>query len=166
MISAITNNLQRGIKLLNSIDENQYTDVSVAPYYSSIGVHMRHILDVFDCVFIGLESNNVDLSARKRNALVEQKINLGLDYFSEIITKLEDLKAENLDMIIQVKDDLGLGVITANYTLASILIQAHSHAIHHFASIGYIISQLDINLPDADFGYNPTTPRTENIEQE
>lgn len=164
MISAITNNLQRGIKLLNSIDESQYTDVSVAPYYSSIGVHMRHILDVFDCVFIGLESNNVDLSARKRNALVEQKISLGLDYFSEIITKLEDLKAENLDMIVRVKDDLGLGVITANYTLASILIQAHSHAIHHFASIGYIISQLDINLPDADFGYNPTTPRAENIE--
>ena len=166
MISAITNNLQRGIKLLNSIDESQYTDVSVAPYYSSIGVHMRHILDVFDCVFIGLESNNVDLSARRRNALVEQKINLGLDYFSEIITKLEDLKAENLDMIVRVKDDLGLGVITANYTLASILIQAHSHAIHHFASIGYIISQLDINLPDADFGYNPTTPRKENIEEE
>ena len=166
MISAITNNLQRGIKLLNSIDESQYTDVSVAPYYSSIGVHMRHILDVFDCVFIGLESNNIDLSARKRNELVEQKISLGLDYFGEIITKLEDLKAENLEIIVQVKDDLGLGVITANYTLASILIQAHSHAIHHFASIGYIISQLDINLPDADFGYNPTTPRTENIEQE
>ena len=121
MISAITNNLQRGIKLLNSIDENQYTDVSVAPYYSSIGVHMRHILDVFDCVFIGLESNNVDLSARKRNALVEQKISLGLDYFSEIITKLEDLKAENLDIIVQVKDDLGLGVVTAMITFAYLI---------------------------------------------
>ena len=164
MISAITNNLQRGIKLLNAIDESQYTDVSVAPYYSSIGIHMRHILDVFDCVFSGLESKSVDLSARKRNELVEQKISLGLGYFNEIITNLEGLDAENLDIIVQVKDDLGLGFVTANYTLASILIQAHSHAIHHFASIGYIISQLDINLPDADFGYNPTTPRNENIE--
>jgi len=164
MISAITNNLHRGIKLLNAIDESQYTDISVAPYYSSIGSHMRHILDVFDCVFSGLESKNVDLSARKRNELIEQKINLGLDYFEEIITKLEGLKSENLDMIVQVKDDLGLGFVTANYTLASILIQGHSHAIHHFASIGYIISQLDINLPDADFGYNPTTPRNKGIE--
>ena len=164
MISAITKNLQRGIKLLNTIDESQYTDVSVAPYYSSIGIHMRHILDVFDCVFTGLESKNVDLSARKRNEFVEQKISLGLGYFNEIITNLEGLDAENLDVIVKVKDDLGLGFVTANYTLASILIQAHSHAIHHFASIGYIISQLDINLPDADFGYNPTTPRNENIE--
>ena len=164
MISAITNNLQRGIKLLNAIDESQYRDVSVAPYYSSIGSHMRHILDVFDCVFSGLESKNVDLSARKRNELVEHKINLGLDYFEVIITQLESLNTENFDMILQVKDDLGLGYVTANYTLASILIQAHSHAIHHFASIGYIISHLDINLPDADFGYNPTTPRNKDVE--
>ena len=164
MISAITNNLQRGIKLLNAIDESQYTDNSVAPYYSSIGIHMRHILDVFDCVFSGLESKNVDLSARKRNELVEQKLNLGLDYFDEIITNLERLDADNLDITVRVKDDLGLGFVTANYTLASILIQAHSHAIHHFASIGYIISQLDINLPDADFGYNPTTPRNRDVE--
>ena len=164
MISAITNNLQRGIKLLNAIDESQYTDISVAPYYSSIGIHMRHILDVFDCVFSGLELKRVDLSDRKRNELVEHKINFGLDYFEEIIVELEALNNENLDVILQVKDDLGLGYVTANYTLASILIQAHSHAIHHFASIGYIISQLDINLPDADFGYNPTTPRNKDAE--
>lgn len=164
MISAITNNLQRGVKLLNAINESQYIDNSVAPYYSSIGIHMRHILDVFDCVFSGLESNNIDLSSRKRNELAETKVNFGLAYFDEIIEQLEGLKDQNLDTLVRVKDDLGLGFVTANYTLASILIQAHSHAIHHFASIGYIISQLEISLPDADFGYNPTTPRNKKIE--
>ncbi|MCK4562509.1 MAG: DinB family protein [Flavobacteriaceae bacterium] len=159
MISAITHNLQRGVKLLNAIDDNQYNDSSVAPYYSSIGIHMRHILDVFDCIFDGLEAKKVDLSARKRNELAEKKVSFGLVYFDEVITKLDTLKSENLDVVVEVKDDLGLGVVTANYTLASALIQAHSHAIHHFASIGYVISQLGINLPDADFGYNPTTPR-------
>lgn len=164
MILAITTNLQRGVKLLNVISENQYIDKSVAPYYSSIGIHMRHILDIFDCVFTGLESKKVDLAARKRNELVENKVELGLAYFNEIITKLESLRNENLDVLIEVKDDLGLGVVTVNYTMASALIQAHSHAIHHFASIGYIISQLGIELPDADFGYNPTTPRNIKIE--
>lgn len=163
MISAITNNLQRGKKLLNSIDESQYRDVTVAPYYSSIGIHMRHILDVFDCVFEGLESKDIDLSARKRNELVEEKIDLGLDYFDDIIARLLALDVGKLNNIVSVKDDLGLGIVTANYTLASILIQAHSHAIHHFASIGYIISQLEIDLPDADFGYNPTTPRNRDV---
>lgn len=161
MIQAIIYNLQRGVKLINAIDDTQYSDSSIAPYYSSIGIHMRHILDVFDCIFDGLESKKVDLSARKRNELAENKVAFGLQYFEEVIEKLEFLKTIDLDVRVEVKDDLGLGMITANYTLASALIQAHSHAIHHFASIGYIISQLGIQLPDADFGYNPTTPRGE-----
>ena len=164
MISAITHNLQRGIKLLNSIDDKQYGDNSVAPYFSSIGIHMRHILDVFDCIFEGLETKKVDLAARKRNELAELKVNVGLVYFEEVIKKIKKLESENLDVVVEVRDDLGLGVVTANYTLASALIQAHSHAIHHFASIGYVISQLGIDLPDADFGYNPTTPRNDLIE--
>ncbi len=164
MISAITNNLQRGVKLLNSVDDSQYSDNSVAPYYSSIGIHMRHILDVFDCIFSGLETNKVDLSARKRNELAESKVAFGLAYFDKTIEQLNGLQDQNLDIVVEVKDDLGLGVVSANYTLASALIQAHSHAIHHFASIGYIISQLGINLPDSDFGYNPTTPRKNLLE--
>jgi len=164
MIEAIEHNLKRGVKLLNSITDFQYSDTTVEPYHSSIGGHMRHILDVFDCIFCGLENREVDLTARKRNELAENKIAFGLAYFEDTFQKLAVLKKENLDLVVEVTDDLGLGKITANYTLASALIQAHSHAIHHFASIGYIISKLDIELPDTDFGYNPTTPREKKVE--
>lgn len=161
MIEAIQHNLNRGVRLLNSISDMQYSDESVKPYYSSIGRHMRHILDVFDCVFCGLETGQIDLTARKRNELAEQKTAFGLAYFEEIKNKIDDLGTRDLNQIVSVTDDLGLGKVTANYTLNSILIQAHSHAIHHFASIGYIIAELGIELPDADFGYNPTTPQFE-----
>ena len=164
MILAITQNLQRGVKLLQTIDDKQYSNNSIAPYNSSIGIHVRHILDVFDCIFCGIDSDSIDLSARKRNELAETRVVFGLAYFKDIIEQLEALKNADLDEMVQVKDDLGMGVVTANYTLASILIQAHSHAIHHFASIGYIIFQLGIELPDADFGYNPTTPRNTKME--
>lgn len=161
MIDAITHNLNRGVKLLHSISDLQYSDTSIEPYHSSIGGHMRHILDVFDCIFEGLESGNVDLTARKRNELAEQKITFGLEYFQRTIEKLVTLKTVDLNQFVEVSDDLGLGTVVANYTLSSALIQAHSHAIHHFASIGYIIHQLGIEMPDADFGYNPTTPKGE-----
>jgi len=161
MFKAIKENLNRGIKLLNSISDTQYSDTSVAPYYSSIGGHMRHILDVFDCIFDGLETKKIDLTARKRNELAENKTSFGIAYFEQVISKLNSIDSSKLDEISEVTDDLGLGDITANYTLASALIQAHSHAIHHFASIGYIIAQLELELPDTDFGYNPTTPKRE-----
>lgn len=161
MINAIENNLLRGIKLLNSITDSQYNNQSVAPYHSSIGGHIRHILDVFDCIFDGIPTKKIDLSARKRNVMVEQYTVHGLLYFDTILEKLQDLKAYNLDEIYEVRDNLGMGEVVTNYTLASALIQAHSHAIHHFASIGYIIAQLGIEFPDADFGFNPTTPKNQ-----
>lgn len=159
MIKAIENNLLRGVKLLNSISDTQYNDQSVAPYYSSIGGHIRHILDIFDCIFDGLPHKQIDMAARKRNVMVEQYTLHGLQYFEIIINKLHTLNSDDFNKIYEVKDDIGMGGIVVNYTLSSALIQAHSHAIHHFAIIGYIIAQLNIELPDADFGFNPTTPK-------
>jgi len=142
-ITAIEKNLIRGIELLNCISDEEYGNMSVPPYYSSIGGHMRHILDVFDCVFEGIESKQINL-------------------IKTVISRLLVLSDVDMNQIVEVTDDLGLGVVSANYTLAGILIQAHSHAIHHFASVGYIIAQLGIDLPDDDFGFNPTTPKTTN----
>jgi len=159
MIEAIERNLLRGVKLLNYISDSEYSNASIAPYYSSIGGHMRHILDVFDCLFEGLASSDINLINRKRNEASEKYTEEGIVYFEKTIESLNKLKAEDFNRIVKVTDDLGLGVVTANYTLAAILIQAHSHAIHHFASVGYVITQLGINLPDDDFGFNPTTPR-------
>lgn len=159
MIEAIQKNLERGTKLLQSITDAQYANASVAPYYSSIGCHMRHILDVFSCVFDGLETKCIDLSVRRRNQDIEQKTALGIQYFTAITNKLNELHQSDLDKKVMVKDDLGLGLETVAYTLGAILTQAHSHAIHHFASVGYIIYQLGIELPDSDFGFNPTTPK-------
>jgi len=164
MIEAIEKNLERGIQLLKCISDEEYSNTTIAPYYSSIGGHMRHILDVFDCIFEGLDANNINLINRKRNELAENYTKNGIDYFEKTLAKLGELKAVNFNKIVKVTDDLGLGVVTVNYTLAAILIQAHSHAIHHFASVGYIISQLGIQLPDEDFGFNPTTPRDKVID--
>ena len=66
MISAIIQNLNRGINLLSSISDADYANNSTAPYYSSIGIHMRHILDVFSCIFDGLETLHQRRKARIR----------------------------------------------------------------------------------------------------
>ncbi len=159
MILAIQQNLERGMNLLQNISDSNYADTSVAPYYSSIGIHMRHVLDVFQCVFDGYSENKVNLINRDRNELVENHRAEGIKYFEQIITLLKSLEGEDFEKLLVVTDDLGNGPIETNYTLGAILAQAHSHAIHHFASIGYVIAQLGIELPDSMFGFNPTTPK-------
>jgi uncharacterized damage-inducible protein DinB len=159
MIEVIESNLEKGIHLLDTISEETYKNTSVEPYNSSIGTHIRHIMDMFDCIFEGLVSGEIDLTARKRNKEAEEILSSGKDYILTTIAKVSELDKQELCRIIYVTDDLGSGKIRAEYTLSGILIQAHSHATHHYASIGYIIHQLGINLPDDTFGFNPTTPK-------
>jgi uncharacterized damage-inducible protein DinB len=159
MIDAIEKNLQRGIKLLNTISDAQYSNQTVAPYFSSIGSNIRHVLDVYTCIFNGLESKLIDFSDRERNQICEEKTAAGITYFNSTLEKLQALDASDFSCVLLVTDDLGSGKMTATQTLGSVLLQAHSHAIHHYASIGFIIYQLEIELPDVDFGYNPTTPK-------
>lgn len=158
MITGIIDNLEKGKYLLNNISNAKYTDKSVAPYHSSIGAHVRHILDVFQCVFDGLEDKQVDLTKRERNTDVESFTVSGLQYFDQVIHQLECLDESCFEHLISISDDLGCGKVTFTNTLGGILAQAQSHAIHHFASIGYMLHSLEINLPMDCFGVNPTTP--------
>lgn len=157
MQEAIEVNLQRGIKLLNNITDNEYTNCKTPPYFSSIGCHIRHVLDVFSCILNDFKSGEIDLTKRERNVLVEQKAILGITYFKDIISKINRLTEADLKINITVIDDLGLGRVASKTTLGALLMQAQSHATHHFASVGYIIYQQNIELPDSNFGYNPTT---------
>lgn len=160
MIIAIEKNLQKGVQLLKSISDETYADASFGPYYASIGCHIRHILDVYSCILKGIASKEIDLTARERNIEVELQTSLGINYFNVVIEQLKNLhQHHDLSELLEVTDDLGLGKETAICTLGSILMQAQSHTTHHYASIGYLIYQLNIALPTQDFGFNPSTKK-------
>lgn len=161
LFDAIENNLKLGGELIRFISDEQFRDASVPPYHSSIGCHIRHILDIFQCIFNGLDTGCVDLTARQRCEDVETNRTICLEYLGRVLVQLNDLRAQDLGEIINVTDDLGAGNVTCKYTLGAALAQAHSHAIHHFAALGYVNASLGIEMPAAEFGFNPTTPREE-----
>lgn len=152
--------LQKAKILLNNLQDDTLCNASIAPYYSSIGTHLRHILDFYDCIFNITPNNEVDLTARKRNKNVESKCYSAENYLDSIINKLNALE---LDMKVKVSviDNLGLGKAKIEYTFGALFSQANSHAIHHYAIINYILDRLGISMNDKTFGFNPTTPKHE-----
>ena len=48
--------LQKTRLLLSNLTNEELCDNSVSPYYSSLGCHIRHILDFYDCV-LNINSN-------------------------------------------------------------------------------------------------------------
>jgi hypothetical protein len=158
IVQSTVKTLQKSQILLDSISNEQLCDASVSPYYSSIGSHIRHILDFYDCIFNVDENNNVDLTARSRNKVVERNCECAQDYLNQIIGRLNSASLDT-DETVLVTDDLGMGKTEIPYTYGSLLAQANSHTIHHYAIINYIFDSLGIVINDDEFGYNPTTPK-------
>lgn len=160
VIDASIHTLKKSVNLLNQLDDTQLSNATIPPYYSCIGAHVRHILDVYDCILEGLASKVIDLTLRKRDERMNCECSYAISKVESIITKLADIDmkytAQNGYIL---RDDLGLGLIDMNYTLDAALSQANSHAIHHYAIINYILDRLEVQFQDSDFGYNPTSPK-------
>lgn len=150
--------LKKSRILVSSLSDDELSNNSISPYYSSIGSHIRHICDFYECVLNINENTTVDLTARKRNLDVENCCDSALDHIEKLTNRLKALRTISNDKI-YVIDDLGSGKIKIDYTYSGLLAQANSHTIHHYAIINYILDRLGIKINDTDFGYNPTTPK-------
>ena len=158
IVDAASANLERAATLIPMLDVESYSNSDIGPYYSSIGEHLRHVLDIFKCLVNGLDSKVVDLSDRVRGTEAETIPEQGLQYVDAVIKDLARLRDIDQATPITVTDDLGLGTVDVPSTLGAVLCLAHSHAIHHFACIGYLLHLQGLPLPDREFGFNPTTP--------
>lgn len=163
IIQSTLSTLNKSQFLLVTLSNEQLGNLSVSPYYSSIGSHIRHILDFYACVFNETE-NQIDLTSRKRELEVEKCCDTAICYLDNIIDKLNNLNEVAIDREVYVIDDLGMGKMKIKYTFSSLLAQANSHTIHHYAIINYILDRLNIEMKDESFGYNPTTPKQAVVE--
>ena len=159
IVKSTLKTLKKSKTLLDHLTDDILSDSSVSPYHSSIGSHVRHILDFYECIFILNAENEIDLTARVRNKDVETKCETAICYLNTIIEKLNSFEFKMDDSVI-VNDDLGLGKTAMTYTYGVLLSQANSHTIHHYAIINYIMEGLNIPINNPEFGYNPTSLRT------
>jgi len=157
IIQSNLKNLQKSKRILSSLSNDVLCNTSIPPYHSSIGSHIRHILDFYDCILKMDSNKQIDLTARSRNKMVESNCEIADSYLNDIISRLKNFNMI-MDETVEVIDDLGMGATKITYTLGALFAQANSHTIHHYAIINYIFEKLGIVLNDEDFGYNPTTP--------
>lgn len=162
IIQSNLKSLQKSKVILSNLSNPVLCDISIPPYYSSIGSHIRHILDFYDCILKVDSKKQVDLTARSRNRMVESNCEMADSYLNAIIEKLKVFHFEMNDTVL-VTDDLGMGTTKIKYTFGALFAQANSHTIHHYAIINYIFEKLGFVLEDNDFGYNPTTPKETSI---
>lgn len=158
IINSSISTLSKSKLILLELSDEQLTKSDIPPYSACIGSHIRHILDFYDCIYNGLDKNEVDLTNRRRDIRIEQSCVVALSAVEFTMEKLRSLSSEDPSRPVQVWDDLGGGKVRIEYTLGALLAQANSHTIHHYAIISYLLQYLGVEMKDPSFGYNPTTP--------
>ncbi|MEL7310085.1 MAG: DinB family protein [Pseudomonadota bacterium] len=152
--------LQRLRAVIAQLNAAQYT-AAVTPCDSGIGAHVRHILDHYDALWVGIESGHINYDARERDRSTEVDRDAANQRIDQQIQKLHDLAEQPLSTDLTVCMDCGSQLstqIAAPTSLARELQFLVSHTVHHDALIAAAAKQLSIII-SADFGVAPSTLR-------
>lgn len=153
------------IAFINSFDAEIYRAKQPAKNSnSSIGAHIRHTIEFFQCLLNGLASNDkhIDYDKRARDTRLEIDRSYAIKQIQDIKHAL--LKLQDLQTTVTVNETLS-SANKDNYrlpsTIARELMFAHSHMVHHFSMIKLIAESHGITVSD-DFGKAPSTVIYEN----
>jgi len=148
------------VHLINSLTKDEYTSQLNMLNKSTIGQHIRHVVEFYNELEKGYSVGKVDYDNRKRNLSFEVDQNLVKDELHKIIGTI---KKYDLEKELLVESNYGLSEKGKVYSKSSCrreIVYVLDHAVHHLAIIKIAIQTKykHINL-DADIGIAPSTLR-------
>lgn len=153
--------LQRGIDLIDQIDDQLYSNNSSQYFMSGVGKHFRHVIDHYSSFLNGIETI-VNYDERERNHLVETSRKYAVEVMKNIIDKLSSLnETENLSnqqlLVKSNEGEIDLSDASASHSSVRRELQfLISHTVHHYALIA-IILRIQGFEPPLNFGIAPST---------
>ncbi|MEO8110063.1 MAG: hypothetical protein ABI594_08530 [Ginsengibacter sp.] len=140
---------------LNALTEEQYQQPSETLFNATIGQHVRHIIELYICLYNGYESGIVNYEKRKRDIRIEAD----RDFANELMQMIaNNLDKPNKDLILEAaydEDSSETVLVTTNYKRE--LIYNLEHTVHHMALIRVGINEVSsITIPEG-FGVASST---------
>jgi len=151
--------LAQAQQYLQSVTKADYIEILAPNFMSSAGSHMRHIIDHYSAIIIGLENNVVDYDVRTRGSQIEECPVLAIERIKEISRWIAELSDESLFKVLCLSTEISIvskNVQKVQTSIARELVFAGSHAVHHFAMITQISIAQNKPLP-VTFGLAPAT---------
>lgn len=153
--------LGEGLAMLESLGDEAYVATYPPACTSTIGSHMRHILDHYDCFLAGLESGCVDYDARAREERLETARGDMIVALRGLIDRLGDIDPLDGDRELAVRMDCGMRGQSDAWTRSTTARELQfllSHTVHHYALVA-IRLRLSGREPGPGFGVSPSTLR-------
>ena len=143
-------------QLLEILDREAYVCASEV---SSIGAHVRHIVERFQSFLNGLGERVIDYDCRKRDRTLENNLQSARFALTTIARRISELRlAEIAGQELAIRESVHpqLAPVEASSTVERELVSLISHSIHHLAIIAMLARPLGYTL-GSDFGKAPST---------
>jgi uncharacterized damage-inducible protein DinB len=140
------------IESLNKLNYDEYTHKIEPLNNSSIGEHVRHIIELFQQLEVGYNTGVLNYDARKRDVLIQQNLDFAIESIAKIV---ESITKENkkIQLITLLAEDENL--IETNYYRE--LMYNLEHCIHHQALLKIGFNYLGIDKLPEDYGVAKST---------
>jgi hypothetical protein len=140
-------------KLVGELSHDEFIAKSKILGGSSLGQHIRHIIEFYVCLFS--EKNYVNYDERERNLLIENSPVYTKSVIAQIKTNIQNISLENPVVF---KQYIGEEEVFLQSNFARELIYLSEHTIHHFALIKIGIADIcpDVSV-DQNFGVAAST---------
>ncbi|MEC3875006.1 DinB family protein [Chryseobacterium salviniae] len=153
MIKSIENNLQELSQIINPLSDHLYTKKSKYLFGSSIGQHIRHILEMYEVLLAGYPSGRFSFENRKRNQALEENVREMLFTVERIAAEINKKDKE----LFCVLHDHANNEQELKTTYFRELLYCFEHGIHHQALIKVALKEFEWeNIPE-NFGVAPST---------
>lgn len=140
---------------LDKLTPEQYTACSKSLFNATIGQHVRHIVELFQCLEQGYEMGTVNYERRKRDKQIETDKNLAIRLLHQISNDL--LRTDKKIQLEMSYDDVSNETITVESNYYREVVYNLEHTVHHMALIRVGVAELsDIQLPEG-FGVASST---------
>ncbi len=157
MISANLGLLEQARVLVAQLDDRQYG--STRGHHSSVGAHLRHVIEHYQCFVEGLAGGRIDYDARRRDATIEAATARALEVLGQLARQLGQARryAGHQAVLVQMRCAADQpGETWAGSTVGRELQFLVSHAVHHFALIRMLLERDGVRI-EPDFGLAPST---------
>ncbi|MEM8983389.1 MAG: DinB family protein [Pseudomonadota bacterium] len=150
--------LKQLAELLQQLPTGSYAHCDAGVLGTSIGAHVRHILDHYDCLFNGLANRSIDYACRSRDNRAETDVRYTGARLATLLERLKSL-SDGVNGAVDVQHEPGSVDAPANRSSVGRELEfLISHTAHHYALIAVLLTRFGIEIPK-DFGLAPSTVR-------
>ena len=135
---------------LNQLSNEEYTRSSKILMKATIGQHVRHIIELFQCLEKGYDTGLVNYEKRKRDYRIETEKDLAVELLKNIFKNIEKPNKEITLEAEDYSDTLEVVSIPSNYYRE--LAYNLEHTIHHMALIRVGVNEVSSVILPEEFG--------------